>query len=448
MDTQNSSSYNIRMKPPVCFAIPAMDEWGTLEKTLNCIAQQDYKGEISVWVCVNGPYSDYEQIKKEAIELHNNQSKGSPKANNIINKSISWEKSQAGSRIKHNKMLWQQLSENPWKLNLYPIDRYSPDKAWREKQAGVGLARQHCITAMMQQVPDNGILISMDADTLFPPDYVSSIVSCITTQKGITAVNPPYFHPLSGIETQDRAMLRYEIYLRCYLIQLMRIGSPYAFTALGSAIACRLSDYQKAGGFDSQQAGEDFYLLQKLAKMGKIALNCRSKVFPANRLSDRVPFGTGPAIKNFQEGVYGKYPIFSKKGYDAIAQSYKMIPTLQQEDVQTPLTDFMNETFPQKGGWEKLRKNYPTLTNFTKAFHQKADGLRLFQFLRKFSLTNPSSDEKNLQELWDVLAETFPDTPPAPLPESFQLNKLEAADLQKIRLELESYELKLRMCKL
>ncbi|MBO4402430.1 MAG: glycosyltransferase family 2 protein [Bacteroidales bacterium] len=410
--------------PAVCFAIPAMDELGTLEKTLECIARQDYRGKISVWVCVNGPYSDYEIADNDNIRQAIENAK---------------------MRILHNELLWNQLIQNPWNLDLHLIDRYSPEKAWREKQAGVGLARQHCIAALLPHASDDNILISMDADTLFHPDFVREVVHCLQRHPHATAVNPPYYHPLSGDEAQDRAMLRYEIYLRCHLIQLLRIGSPYAFTALGSAIACRLSDYQKSGGYDSQQAGEDFYLLQKLAKMGKIALDCRAKVYPANRLSDRVPFGTGPAIKIFQEGIQGKYPIFSKKGYDAIAQSYQMLPALQQADVRTPLTDFLDETFPQKGGWDKLRKNYPGLANFTKAFHQKADGLRLFQFLKAFRLANPSTDEENLQELWDMITEASHDNPPAPLPSPLRLDHLNAATLHLIRLELETFEERLRM---
>ena len=276
--------------PAVCFAIPAMDELGTLEKTLECIARQDYRGKISVWVCVNGPYSDYEIADNDNIRQAIENAK---------------------MRILHNELLWNQLIQNPWNLDLHLIDRYSPEKAWREKQAGVGLARQHCIAALLPHASDDNILISMDADTLFHPDFVREVVHCLQRHPHATAVNPPYYHPLSGDEAQDRAMLRYEIYLRCHLIQLLRIGSPYAFTALGSAIACRLSDYQKSGGYDSQQAGEDFYLLQKLAKMGKIGLPRKGlSGQPTVRQSS---FRNRSCYKNFSRRNSGKISHFFKK---------------------------------------------------------------------------------------------------------------------------------------
>ena len=217
--------------PKVYFAIPAMDELEYLSQTLDCIAHQDYSGKINVYVCVNQPYSDYAD-------------------------------SRFRERIAHNRTLWEQLQHNPWKLNLTPIDRFSEKMAW-DKKGGVGMARRCCVEALLPTADDNDILINMDADTLFETDYVSHIVHCFETHKDTAAITPEYFHRLSGNETTDRALLRYEIYMRCFLIELLRIGSPYAFTALGSAICCRIATYRKVGGFDHRQAGEDFYFLQK-----------------------------------------------------------------------------------------------------------------------------------------------------------------------------------------
>ena len=46
----------------------------------------------------------------------------------------------------------------------------------------------------------------------------------------------------------------------------------------------------------AKNGGEDFYFLQDALKIGKIiALN--STVYPSSRASERVPFGTGPKIK-------------------------------------------------------------------------------------------------------------------------------------------------------
>ena len=387
--------------PTVYFAIPAMDELDFLPKTLECIARQDYKGRIETFVCVNQPQSDYS-----------------------INP--------LPQRVSNNKKLWQMLEENPWRLSLHPIDRFSPDKAWKGKEGGVGLARQCCVNALLPQAAGSDLLISMDADTLFDADYVSQMVEYLEKHRKTDVVLPQYHHRLSGDERQDRALLRYELYMRCYLFHLQRIGSPYAFTALGSAICCRIGAYRKCGGFDGRQAGEDFYLLQRLAKSGGIALHPTSTVFPSPRLSDRVPFGTGPAIRLLQSGG-GNYPIFAPEAFDLIAESYRRIPLFQKRECGTPLTDFMAANGDGTAVWEKLRKNYPGLPAFTKAFHQKADGLRLFQFLRHYAEEHPATDEENLLKTLALLP--HPEELP-PLPEDFSLATAPIQLLDTIRNQL------------
>ena len=363
-----------------------MDELDYLPQTLECIARQDYAGLIKVYVCVNQPQSDYCQEPPP-------------------------------ERIAGNRALWRMLESNPWQLELHPIDRFTPERAWRDREGGVGAARQCCIDAFLPEADDSDLLISMDADTLFDADYVSQMVEYLEKHRKTDAVLPQYYHRLSDDDRLDRAMLRYELYMRCYLFHLLRIGSPYAFTALGSAICCRVGAYRKSGGFDRRQAGEDFYLLQRLAKCGKIAIHPECTVFPSPRLSDRVPFGTGPAIRQLQAGE-GNYPIFPPEAFGLIAESYRRIPLFQKRECGTPLTDFMAANGDGTAIWDKLRKNYPGLPAFTKAFHQKADGLRLFQFLRHYAASHPASDEENLCKTLTMLPrqEELP-----PLPQDFSL---------------------------
>ena len=372
--------------PTVYFAIPAMDELDFLPKTLECIARQDYKGRIETFVCVNQPQSDYS-----------------------INP--------LPQRVSNNKKLWQMLEENPWRLSLHPIDRFSNEKAWRTASGGVGTARQCCMDEIVAEASGSDILISMDADTQFDAGYVSQMVEYLEKRRKTDAVLPQYHHRLSGSEAQDRAMLRYEIYMRCYLFNLQRIGSPYAFTALGSAICCRIGAYRKCGGFDSRQAGEDFYFLQKIVKSGRLELHPACTVYPSSRISDRVPFGTGPAIRQIGEGG-GPYPVFPPEAFDLIDETYRLLPLFREGKVTTPLTSFIDESSCNPAIWEKLRKNYPELKSFTKAFHQKADGLRIFQFLRHYAECHPATDEENLLKTLVLLP--HPEELP-PLPEDFSL---------------------------
>jgi hypothetical protein len=91
----------------------------------------------------------------------------------------------------------------------------------------------------------------------------------------------------------------YEYSLRYYVAGLGFAGSPYAFHTIGSTMAVNATHYAKVRGFPRRQAGEDFYLLNKLAKVGSIRpLGAESDCEPIEimaRLSDRVPFGTGAA---------------------------------------------------------------------------------------------------------------------------------------------------------
>ena len=50
-----------------------------------------------------------------------------------------------------------------------------------------------------------------------------------------------------------------------------------------------------------KKAGEDFYFLQKLFDAGHFSECNTTRVIPSPRPSDRVIFGTGPAIREYLE---------------------------------------------------------------------------------------------------------------------------------------------------
>ena len=56
--------------------------------------------------------------------------------------------------------------------------------------------------------------------------------------------------------------------------------------------------YCQARGFPKRSAGEDFYLLNKLAKLGDVVYLADVSIKLDARPSQRVPFGTGPAVQN------------------------------------------------------------------------------------------------------------------------------------------------------
>ena len=54
--------------------------------------------------------------------------------------------------------------------------------------------------------------------------------------------------------------------------------------------------YANVRGFPKRPAGEDFYLLNKLAKQAAIINLSNATIAIEPRMSERVPFGTGPAV--------------------------------------------------------------------------------------------------------------------------------------------------------
>lgn len=281
---------------------------------------------------------------------------------------------------------------------LHIIDCSSPGHGWQGRQRGVGMARKVLLEAISDEHDDNELVVSLDADTRFNGNYLESVLNAMNSNPEHCALSVPYYHPLSGEERNDRAMLRYEIYMRHYLLSLMESDIPYAFTALGSAMVFPLWAYRRVGGFTPLQGGEDFYLMQKFCKTGRILLSGNGPfdkerldeipviVFPQGRQSNRVPFGTGPAVAKGVESMDDSYPLYPYEGFRAVADTYALFPALYDKDIETPMTAFLCEQLKTMDIWRPLRKNFKTRELFVHACMERVDGLRILQFLKTFPL--------------------------------------------------------------
>ena len=192
---------------------------------------------------------------------------------------------------------------NSW-LSFVVEERYNIEK----KHFGAGMARKLGMDIALARLfsvgKNEGLIVSLDADTLVLPNYFNAILEWFndTAKKGASI----YFeHPLDGNEFTPEVydgITKYELHLR-YFLQAWRItGFPYAYHTMGSAMAMRASAYAQIGGMPRKQAGEDFYFLQKLIPLGGFGDITKTKVIPSPRPSNRVIFGTGAAIKNMIKG--------------------------------------------------------------------------------------------------------------------------------------------------
>ena len=274
-------------------------------------------------------------------------------------------------------------------LPVVVIDRSSRGCGWTGKKKGVGWARKLLFERIMEEHADNELVVSLDADTDFDSDYLQAVVDTMNAHPDHNAFSVPYSPPLSHDEALDRPILRYECYMRHYLLGLLRIGSPYAFTALGSAMVFPLWAYRRVGGITPLQGGEDFYLLQKFAKTGSIVGQFVEPyrgqgmvVRPQGRISSRVPFGTGPAIAKGIAAMEESYPFYSPEGFVAVKATYDLFPALYDGDVETPMTSFLCQQLATDDLWSPLRANFKSRALFVHACAERVDGLRILQYLK------------------------------------------------------------------
>lgn len=397
------------MKPHLYIAIPTMQEADFLPATLKAIAAQHTDHPFSVIICVNQPDCWWQQEDKLPVCLDNQKTLA----------------------------LLQDYSEFP--VNI--VDYSSMGKGWKGKKSGVGWARKTLFDHILQIANPEDILVSLDADTLFNENYFQSLGDNFALKDSLPVISVPYYHKLTEDERANRAILRYELYLRNWLLNLYRIHSPFAFTAIGSALAMKVWALQKIGGITPMKSGEDFYLLQKLRKMTPINnWNCES-VFPAARFSSRVFFGTGPAMIKGDEGNWESYPIYHHSHFDEVEKVYNRLTLLWKNDIDTPFTLFLQQQFNDKNLWQPLRINFKEFYRFERAFHEKADGLRLLQFVKQEEKNRPFSEEK---ALFDNLTIFCPNKIPPFLTPDFPLSNLSISQLDELRNILWEEEMKQR----
>lgn len=167
---------------------------------------------------------------------------------------------------------------------------------------GVGLARKianDCAARLMlENFISQKIMFNTDADVQLPKDYFLQIEQA---SPQLAAYLFTFQHQIIPNSLDNQACQIYQQSLQHYVDGLSYANSPFAFHTVGSTLAINLKHYLQVRGFSKKNAGEDFYLLNKLRKIAKIkTLNGQALILSARR-SHRVPFGTGPAIKAVSE---------------------------------------------------------------------------------------------------------------------------------------------------
>ena len=192
----------------------------------------------------------------------------------------------------------------------------------------------------------------------------------------------------------NHAIQHYDHYLNNHVDNLKRIGSPYAFHTIGSTIAINADFYAKARGFPKLAAGEDFYILNKLAKIGDIKALSGAPIILSGRISNRTPFGTGQALNTLlaDKLISKKYNPYPKESYDLLKI---LLDTFNNYDLNLKY-HLKNKLNPDQFklvwdilinlGVKKWLKNCPknlTQSQITMQYHNWFDGLKAIKFLKQ-----------------------------------------------------------------
>lgn len=136
--------------------------------------------------------------------------------------------------------------------------------------------------------------------------------------------------------------LRYEASLRYYVLGLKSAGSAYAFHSIGSSIAVSADAYAAVRGFPRRAAAEDFYLLNKLAKVGKLEPQAGAPIELSGRVSPRVPFGTGRAVGDHLEGRK-RISAYHPTVFRYLGAWLRSLDTFAGAAGETPLTECLEQ---------------------------------------------------------------------------------------------------------
>lgn len=169
---------------------------------------------------------------------------------------------------------------------------------------GVGLARKLACDLACQLIANGKVksqwIHNTDADVGLPEDYFK-----IQANAAAAAAIYPFRHIPESDSNLELGLALYDYGLHYYVAGLKWAGSPYAFHTIGSTLLINHRYYAMARGFPKRSGAEDFYLLNKLAKMGSIqSLQC-SPILLSGRASQRAPFGTGALVGKFSRSEAG-----------------------------------------------------------------------------------------------------------------------------------------------
>jgi hypothetical protein len=303
--------------------------------------------------------------------------------------------------LKNNQATMQLqavFAGNP--LPIYFLDRFSSGRALPAADAGVGLARRLGLDAGLARLQRAGnltraSLACLDADSPVGPGYLDAVLEVFDRGDQPAAGYCTYAHPVPADPALRLAGAAYELWLRYVAAGLRVAGSWFAFPTIGSCTVVSAAAYARVGGMEPRQAAEDFHFLRKLAKLSgeaPLAFISRARVFPAARVSARVPFGTGRAMqRSLDEGPEAYLWVEPPEVFFDLAEFFRRLPEGYDDlDALRRLPPRLLAFLEAEGAWPVLgqfRKIYPGARQFTQAGQHWFDSLRCVRYANEVTRT-------------------------------------------------------------
>lgn len=285
---------------------------------------------------------------------------------------------------------WISYNKNE-KLTFYAVGPVKLQKKW----AGAGLARKSGMDEAVRRFnlldKPNGIIVSLDADTLVDKNYLIEIEKYFKVNPKNVGATISFQHQTEGLPPKQLEGIQlYEQYLEYYKNALDFTGYPFSMFTVGSAFAVTAQAYVKRGGMNRRQAGEDFYFLQNLVQLGKVGEINSTKVYPSARLSDRVPFGTGPILQKWMNGDEDLTQTYNFKAFIDLKElfngkeNFYKIDKSEFNKIISVLPDSVNQFIKHDDFWKELNdlnNNCSSLESFQNRFYQKFNAFKILKFL-------------------------------------------------------------------
>lgn len=284
-------------------------------------------------------------------------------------------------------------------LSVLVVDRFSSGRQLPARH-GVGLARKLgadlALALIVAERVRHPWIAMTDADAHLPEDYFARLTGC---ERGCAAAMFPFWHEPSGEPRIDRATALYELRLRYFERGLRWAGSPYAFHTVGSTMVVDALSYALVRGVPARRAGEDFYLLNKLSKVGPVSYLAGDPIRLRSRRSERVPFGTGSESAKLARGA--ELHLYHPDCFGAIGHLVQNLGDLAAAADGAPpqghdaTVEMLSRTQPlvrrfldQQGArdaWSGIAAQAPDTTTRLRRLHEWFDGfrtLKLIHYLR------------------------------------------------------------------